>query len=457
MAIEALKQNIEQIKEIIREMYVFTNQLEVIKKLESNQGVVISSREKKLLNNASKSLLIQLKILNSSIPDLIEGVGFFKQLMVPEGSPEIIPKKNFKKPLVQIKYRPSRERKKIAVTIDDKNRQSFLKNLSKSNFSINKLKKEFSARGPVFTDFGKSNLYARISNHFFKETSNKLLLKGHLNSLNRNLRKMNSRFVVGTYTSMILFTMLIAGLLSLFLFGLLLFYQFNLTFPLLNPAEESVLLRFVKFFWVLIAIPLGAGGLLYYYPKSESKSIGGRIDQELPFVTIHMSAIATSGVEPLNIFKIIIRSGEYKYTKILFRRLVNLINFHGHDLVTALKMTSQASPSIKLKELLDSMATTITSGGSLHNFLNEHAETLLFDYRLEREKYTKTAETFMDIYISIVIAAPMILLILFVIMGSTGMYFMGIGINLMGILIILSIVALNAVFLIFLKLKQPIF
>jgi archaellum biogenesis protein FlaJ (TadC family) len=136
---------------------------------------------------------------------------------------------------------------------------------------------------------------------------------------------------------------------------------------------------------------------------------------------------------------------------------LNLINFQGYDLVTALKKISAASASTKLRAMLDGMATTITSGGDLHHFLDKHAETLLFDYKMERQKYTRTSETFMDIYISIVIAAPMILLMLFVIMASTGMYFMGLTPDVMSILIILILITLNVLFLVFLKLKQPIF
>ena len=111
----------------------------------------------------------------------------------------------------------------------------------------------------------------------------------------------------------------------------------------------------------------------------------------------------------------------------------------------------------QLKELLEGFATTMTSGGDLHVFLDKHAESLLFEYRLEREKYTKTSETFMDIYISIAIAAPMILLLLFVVMGSTGTLssFMGLSVNALSFLIILSIVLLNMLFILFLKLKQP--
>jgi archaellum biogenesis protein FlaJ (TadC family) len=137
---------------------------------------------------------------------------------------------------------------------------------------------------------------------------------------------------------------------------------------------------------------------------------------------------------------------------------MNLINFHGEDMVTALKKISVSTSSFKLKELLNGMAVTITSGGNLHNFLSKHAEDMLFEYKLEREKYNKISETFMDIYISVAIAAPMILLMLFVIIGSTGMLgnVFGLSTNALSFLMIMLIIALNAFFLTFLRIKQPI-
>ncbi len=454
MTINALKQNIQRIKEIIREAYVFENQLKVIKNLELNNKAVINTQEKKLLSEAVNSLIMQLKILNNSLPDLIENIKFFKRLAEGEGKLKI--NEPERKNLIQIKYKPNKKEEKIAVTINDKDKKKFLKNLSKSNLSINQLKTKFAVERPVL-GFGKPNFYAKISNHFFKEFSNKLLSKWNLVSLNKDLRKMNSPFMVGTYISMIFFTITIFFISSLFLFALLLFYNVSLTFPFLTPVEGSFLIRFAKIFWIIPVIPLIAGIIMYFYPKSEGKTFGSKINQELPFVAIHMSAIATSGIEPVNIFKIIIKSKEYKYTRAEFKKLLNLVNFQGYNLVTALKKSAKSSPSAKLKELFDGLATTITSGGDMHEFLDKHAEGLLFDYKLDREKYTKTSETFMDIYISIIIAAPMILLMLFVIMGSTGMYFFGLSTPIISFLIILAIVFLNIIFLMFLKLKQPVF
>ena len=70
----------------------------------------------------------------------------------------------------------------------------------------------------IFAEFGKPNAYAKLSNRFFRKYSNEVITKGYFDSLNVSLRKMNSPFVLGTYLSMIFFTMLIGFIFSIFFF-----------------------------------------------------------------------------------------------------------------------------------------------------------------------------------------------------------------------------------------------
>ncbi len=455
MNIDALYGNLEQMKEIVREIYVFTNQLNQIRAMEASNGLQVSSEEKRLLEESIISLSNQVKILNNSLPNIIENIGLYKKL----NTTDYTIKNQTTNQLVQVSYDAQDKARKISLIISDGDKQDFLENISKSNLSINQLKKNFSVEKPMAT-FGKPSGYAKLSNLFFRNLSNNLIEKGYFDKLNLDLRKMNSPFVINTYVSMILFTCLWMFGISIFIFIVVLFFNVSLLFPFLSPLPENTnfLLRAISNCWIILALPVLTGIFMYIYPSGEARSLGYKIDQELPFVAIHMSAIATSGVELMVLFKIIIRSQEYKYTNREFVKLVNLINFQGKDLVSALRSVAKTSPSQKLKELLDGLATTMTSGGNQDQFLTKHSETLLFDYRLEREKYTKTSETFMDIYISIGIAAPMIFLMLFVIIGSTGLLntFVGLGINQLSILMILGIVLLNTGFIVFLKLKQPV-
>lgn len=443
-----IKENIQQMKEILKEINALTNQLEIIKNLEIGEKHLVDPSEKKLIEDAIKALTNQLKILNNSLPELLENLTIYPQLSTNE--------KSKKQKLIKVNYQPPETSKKISLTITDQDRKSFLDNLSKSHLSINKLKKKYKIPKPTL-EIGRANPYAKISNRFFRKTSLKLTNKSYFQRLNRTLRKINSPFVLGTYVSMIFFTIFWTFIFSIFLVLFFLFFNLSLVPPSISLVQESLLLRFAKIFWLVITIPLISGFLFYIYPSTESKNIKQKIDQELPFVVMHISAIAVSGIEPTNIFKILLKNHEYKYTNIEFRKIMNLVNFHGKDLVSALKEVSQSTPSSKLKELLTGLATTITSGGSIGNYLKKHSENLLFNYRLEREKSTKTAETMMDIYIAIAIAAPMILMLLFVIMSSIGTLesFGGLGITALSFLIILAIALINILFLGFLKIKQP--
>jgi flagellar protein FlaJ len=192
---------------------------------------------------------------------------------------------------------------------------------------------------------------------------------------------------------------------------------------------------------------------MYTYPGLEKSSTENRIEDELPFATIHMSAISGSMIDPSKIFDIIISTHEYPYIEKEFKKLINEINLYGYDLVSALRSAAYNNPSKKLSELFNGLATTINSGGDLPGFFDKRAQTLLFENRLEQEKKTKAAETFMDIYISLVIAAPMILMILLMMMKISGL---GISMStqMITIIMVIAVTMINIVFLTFLQLKK---
>ena len=192
---------------------------------------------------------------------------------------------------------------------------------------------------------------------------------------------------------------------------------------------------------------------MYLYPSLEKSSAELRINEELPFATIHMSAISGSMIDPSKIFNIIISTKEYPYLEKEFKKLINEINIYGYDFVSALRNSASNSPSKKLSELFNGLATTINSGGDLPEFFDKRSQTLLFEHGLEKEKKTKAAETFMDIYISVVIAAPMILMILLMMMKISGLG-ISLSTSMISLIMVLAVTTVNIVFLTFLHLKK---
>jgi len=282
----------------------------------------------------------------------------------------------------------------------------------------------------------KPSTYVKISNSVFSKFSVSLRKKGIFKELRKNLMQANLPFLPVSYVSVILFNTLLSIIASVIILTLLLVFGWGL-----------------KSLFVLL-IPFATFALSYFYPSMEKDSIRDNIDAELPFVTIHLSAISGSLVEPSKMFEIITLTKDYPYISKEFRKVINEVNIYGYNLVNALRKSAENTASQKLKDLFNGLATTITSGGDLSNFFEKRSQTFLFDYKLEREKYTKIAETFMDIYISVVIAAPMILMLLLMIMRVSGLG-VQLSVSMITLIIIGSVSIINILFLVFLHLKQP--
>jgi len=249
-----------------------------------------------------------------------------------------------------------------------------------------------------------------------------------------------------------LLSFFIAVILTVFF----LFFSISFTFPFVHRTSVDILLRIPQVIWMIPLFPLLAFISLYFYPYAERNAVEGQIDYELPFATIQMAAIAGSDIEPSNIFGIIALSKEYPFIKKEAKKLMNQINLYGYDLVTSLKNVADSSPSKQWAELLNGIATTIKSGGDLGKFFNKRAESMLFEYRLKREKATKAAETFMDIYISVVIAAPMLMMLLLIMLSITNLGF-NLTIPALTLIIVSAVSLINIVFLAFLHVNQKKF
>lgn len=414
MTFELLKENIAREKEVVEQIFLIQDKIDNMPK---------DAPERKELAKSIDLLAKQLKILNSAVPGIVSNIAFYKPLAEPKAP----------QPLTSISYMDIQEKEKKTATVKKEQEKEFVEKLGISQYTKAKAKSEIS-RDAGF------NFYARISNKLFRNLADKFIEKGYFGAIKNDLRKITSPIIINSYVSMMLFSTMLAFFVGLLVgVGMIIF-----------GAVSLGLL-------VILLAPIAMFVFYYFYPSSKRKTLEKEINNELPFLTIYMGAISTSGIEPSKIFDILVTSKDYPFTQRELKKLTNYVNFYGYDLVTALRMSSKSCPSDRLAQLFDGLATTITSGGELTTFLNKHADTLLFDYRLEREKYTRVAETFMNIYISIVIAAPMILMILFILMSVSGFGAGYLTTQNLGILTILIVTMLNIGFLVFLNMKQPKF
>jgi len=425
---EELKQNISKIKKITGEMASLFNNIEKAK----------DRREKKMISSEIGALKNSLKEANNSITETLKRIYLTKPLS--EKKPESSQPEKIQKP-------EKKPEKKIIKK--GKSGSKELEWLEKA--TLKRIKQKEEQLTEEITK--KPRTYAKTANRLFYRMSLSLVNKKGFQTLERDLVKANLQYTPVTYISMIFFTALLAVFAGLLIFLFFLFFNFGAELPIITRATEKIGIRLLKIFWIPLIIPLGTFVMMYIYPSMERNSIGHRIDQELPFATINMAAISGSLIDPSKIFNIILSTKEYPYLRKEFTKLINEINIHGYNFVSALRKEAFNSASKKLSELYGGLATTINSGGDLPQFFDERAKTLLFEHKLEREKYIKTAETFMDIYISVVIAAPMILMLLLMMMKISGLG-IGFSTNTITLIMVMGVTLINVVFLVFLHMKK---
>jgi len=422
--LEDLKKNIEQEKKILSEL----NSIEAyLQGVPQDKEAYLSSRD---------SLLHQLRILNNSVPELLKESSPFQDRLNIEGSSikKIKPAVG-KNNVVKMSYVSPSAKEKRFVSVGKEDKKEYLKKLQVSESGLKKIRKEEVKSREIIVR--KPSVLAKIASRFFRSSADKMTPK--FTNLTQDLKKANIHFLTSTYLSVAIFISVLA-----FIFGFLV-YAVLMVFSLSN--------------WTYFWIPFAAAGLslvsFYFYPSSEAESVQKKISQELPFATIHMAAIAGSDIEPTKIFKIIAMSKEYPDIGTEIRKVINQTDIYGYDLVTSLKNVAKRTSNKKLGELFSGLATNISSGGELKSYLEKKAENYLLDYKLERRRYSELAGTFMDIYISILIAAPLVLMMMFIVMNVAGLDLAGLTITSLLAISIGAVVLINIIFLFILNWKQP--
>ncbi|MBI2076316.1 MAG: type II secretion system F family protein [Candidatus Aenigmarchaeota archaeon] len=196
--------------------------------------------------------------------------------------------------------------------------------------------------------------------------------------------------------------------------------------------------------------------LYHSYPFQLLTTKKNMIDTNMPFAINHMAAIASAGVPPFVIFRLLGDIKEYGEIRHEAKRIVRNIEVFGMDLTTAIQNVAERTPSDTFRQFLYGIVSTINTGGDLKKFFENSAKDALFDYRLKREKYMKTLETYADFYTAVLIAAPLFFISILAVMALIGGNVFGLSIPLaMRIGIFVLIPLLNTAFIMFIHYTQP--
>ena len=290
MSLETLKEIISREKKIGEELGSLFEQLE--KSRDPGEKNMLFSQIKVLeasLKQTNQGVLDNLEKITVTRPLAISQPGIATAPVTPITKQEPIKKTTLKKGLTK----DSKELSHIE--------KETLKRLKKKKKKVEEKKEK------------KPSSYANAANRMFGNYAKSLIQQGKFKAVQESIVKAKLRFIPQSYLAIAFFTTFLSTFVGLFLFLFFLAFNIGAEIPIITFMEESILIRFVKVFWLLFAIPGVTFTFMHYYPYLEEKASESRINQELPFATIHMSAISGSMVDPSKIFNIIVSTKEYPY------------------------------------------------------------------------------------------------------------------------------------------------
>ncbi len=179
-----------------------------------------------------------------------------------------------------------------------------------------------------------------------------------------------------------------------------------------------------KLLAIVIPSPLLIGSLAYFItmmiPESRANKRKKDIDVKLPYALNFIAAMATAGLTPSEIFKNLAEQpiyGEVHKEASWIYRDVAIFNI---DIITALRNAANRTPSVKFQEFLQGAITTITSGGDLKKYFMAKADEYMRENRRQQKEFLETLGLLAESYITVVVAAPLFLIIIFSVMALFG-------------------------------------
>lgn len=223
---------------------------------------------------------------------------------------------------------------------------------------------------------------------------------------------------------------------------------------LLNMSLISALL--FGFGGTLFSFALSIMGF-YFYPVYHADKRKRELDDEMPFTMGYMSILATSGVAPEQIFSSISTLNSPLAASREANEVIANINLFGLDIISSLEKVSTRTSSLRFKDALEGIISTIHSGGNLGIYLQAKFKSAMKLRKLNLKKYADNLSVLSEVYVALLLTGPLILVILVSVMSALGGGDMGL-LNpelLLSLLTYLAIPVLGTIFLIILDTVSP--
>lgn len=202
-----------------------------------------------------------------------------------------------------------------------------------------------------------------------------------------------------------------------------------------------------------IGIPIGAtigAGVIAFVVEffNPRLKVGGRkrkMDEDLAFVVGRMAVLSASGMTPEVIMNEIAKTDANDPLTLEFRKMVRDMNLLGMDITQALAEERKRTPSEAFGSFLDGMMSTAASGADIQEYLIKQSKSLMNDKRLKARSVSESLGVVAEMYTTVLVVMPLILIILFAVMGVIAGSLGGVSITTLIELVVYGMVPMGGV------------
>jgi len=235
--------------------------------------------------------------------------------------------------------------------------------------------------------------------------------------LNKHLKKAGILLDPQVYGGTMILVLLVSSIISATIsFLLLLIFNLDLKFVLAPLATPLLIL---------------AGFIIFPLFKEFDRK--DKIDGILPFASGYLSTLAGVGVPPDKLFESLARQDMGEVSKEA-KNIVQDMHFLGLDVLTAIKRAVERSPSKLFAEFLEGIRVTLLSGGALRRYLDDQTKRLMKIREEKENEFNKGLNVIGEIYVVLVVLAPLLFIVLLISLGETG----GLPLSIPVVLILIS-------------------
>jgi flagellar protein FlaJ len=161
-------------------------------------------------------------------------------------------------------------------------------------------------------------------------------------------------------------------------------------------------------------------GVMYALPSLNADSRKRNMDEELPYAMSQMAVLAAAGLPPERIFRSLAQTEDKSVVAEESRMLLRDVDMLGFDLLTALSNARERSPSKTFAEFVEGFTAATRSGGDLKKYLLSSAKEVMELRRIAAKQLVEVLGMLAEAYVSMLVVFPLILIIMFSVMGLVG-------------------------------------